>query len=60
LFEILINTMSQHAALNRMKAINQPFAAKVVVKRKFGYNLADDEVQEARDKMVNMTMNDRE
>jgi len=52
--------MSQRAALNRMKAINQPFAAKVVVKRKFGYNLADDEVQEARDKMVNMTMNDRE
>jgi hypothetical protein len=52
--------MSQRAALNRTKAINQPVTTKFVVKRKFGYNLADDEVQDARNKMVNMTMNDRE
>jgi len=41
--------MSQHAALNRMKAINH-LSPQNSLSKEIRYNLADDEVQEARDK----------
>jgi hypothetical protein len=41
------------------KATIRPTAMKTAIKRKVGYNTTDDEVSEARNKMVNMTMNDR-
>ena len=45
----------------RSKATIRPAAMKPAIKRKVGYNnnTVDDEVLEARKKMVNVSMNDR-
>ena len=48
----------QLAATNRMKYINRP-TTKVSVKRKIGYDSEDVEMREARNRMINMNMNDR-
>lgn len=47
------------AMTNRSKATIHPTSMKTAIKRKVGYNKTDDEVSEARNKMVNMSMNDR-
>jgi hypothetical protein len=44
---------------DRLKATIRPTVMKPTIKRKVGYNTTDDEMSEARNKMVNMTMNDR-
>jgi hypothetical protein len=44
---------------DRSKATIRSTAMKPTIKRKVGYSMADDEVSEARKKMVNMNMNDR-
>jgi len=44
---------------DRLKATARPTVMKLTIKRKVGYNATDDEMSEARNKMVNMTMNDR-
>ena len=43
---------------DRLKAIIRPTAMKPTIKRKVGYNTLDDEVSEARKKMINISMND--
>ena len=48
------------AMTDRLKATARPTVMKLTIKRKVGYNATDDEMSEARNKMVNMTMNDRE
>jgi hypothetical protein len=55
----LILQKLKQATTNRLKASSYPTAVRPTIKRKVGYNLIDDEVVAAREKMVNMNMNDR-
>jgi hypothetical protein len=49
----------QMATTDRLKATIRPADMKPAIKRKVGYNTVDDDVSEARKKMVNMSMNER-
>lgn len=54
-----MHTQWKLAMADRLKATIRPTVMKPTIKRKVGYNTTDDEMSEARNKMVNMTMNDR-
>jgi hypothetical protein len=49
----------KQATTNRLKASSHLTPIRPTIKRKVGYNVIDDEVAVAREKMVNMNMNDR-
>ena len=55
----LIPKKWKQATTNRSKASSCPTAIRPTIKRKVGYNVIDDEVAAAWEKMVNMNMNDR-
>jgi len=55
----LILQKLKQATTNRLKASNYQAAIRPAIKRKVGYNVIDDEVAAAREKTVNMNMNDR-
>jgi hypothetical protein len=46
--------------MSRSKVISKPSVSKQSLKRKVGYEQADDEVDETRKRMVNLQMNDRD
>jgi hypothetical protein len=48
----------KNAMADRLKATVRPTGMRLAIKRRVGYNTTDDEVSEARKKMVNMNMND--